>query len=141
MSFRAFLGFPAWALVGLITLSACASTQDMVSQNEDQLAAAGFEMRPANTPEREAMLKRMPPNQVVREVNGDNVSYAYADPIVCNCLFVGTQQAYGQYMRYLQARRLVNDQRMTAMMYDDPAWSWGAWGPWGPRYGFRRFGW
>jgi hypothetical protein len=28
---------------------------------------------------------------------------------------------------------------MTAQMYSDPAWNWGAWGPWGPGagpYGF-----
>ena len=45
-------------------------------------------------------------------------------------------------MRYLQAKRLVEEQRSAALMYSDPTWNWGAWGPWGPGFGFRRgFGW
>jgi hypothetical protein len=123
-------------------LSGCLSASEIISQQEDQLSAAGFVQRPANTSEREAMLKRLPPNQFVRRVNGDEVTYVYGDPVVCNCLYVGTQQAYGEYIRYVQARRLANEQRTTAMMYSDPAWNWGAWGPWGPRYGFGMgFGW
>ncbi|HXR95963.1 MAG TPA: hypothetical protein VN718_08790 [Rhizomicrobium sp.] len=136
--FRTFLIAAALA----VTLAGCASTQDLIGQQEDQLSAAGFVQRPANSPEREAMLKRLPPNQFVRRVNGDEVTYVYGDPVVCNCLYVGTQQAYGQYVRYVQAKRLVNEQRQAAMMFNDPAWNWGAWGPWGPRYGFHTgFGW
>src|SRR5579885_729823 len=78
----------------LAALPACVSTQQRVAQKEDQLAAAGFEVKPANTPEREQMLRRLPPNRFVQRVHGDNVHYVYADPIVCNCLYVGTQQAY-----------------------------------------------
>jgi hypothetical protein len=122
-------------------LTGCLSPQQAIGEKEDQLAAAGFIQRPANTPDREDMLKRLPPNQFVRRVDGDNVDYVYGDPLVCNCLYVGTQQAYGQYLRYIQARRLAEDQRAAAAMYSDPAWNWGAWGPWGPGYGFRRFGW
>lgn len=135
--FKASLTIAGCALL----LAGCLSPQELIGQQEDQLAAAGFVQRPANTQEREDMLKRLPPNQFVRRVDGDNVTYVYGDPVVCNCLYVGTQQAYGQYMRYLQARRLTEEQRTTAMMYSDPAWSWGAWGPWGPGYGFGRFGW
>lgn len=124
-----------------LLLAGCLSPQQVIGQQEDQLAAAGFEQRPANSAERQDMLKRLPPNQFVRHVDGDNVTYVYGDPVVCNCLYVGTQQAYGAYMRYLQARQLMNEQRAAAMMYSDPAWRWGAWGPWGPRYGFSAFGW
>ena len=135
-------GFKASFLVLALALAGCASPQELINRQEDELAAAGFEQRPANNPDREAMLKRLPPNQFVRRVDGDQVTYVYGDPVVCNCLYVGTQQAYGQYMRYVQAKRLVDEQRSAAMMYSDPAWNWGAWGPWGPRFGFRSgFGW
>ena len=109
-------------------LAGCASPAQLAAEREDQLAAAGFVQKPANTPEREDMLRRLPPNQFVRRVDGDDVNYVYADPLVCNCLYVGTQQAYGQYMRYLQAKRLVQEQRSAALMYSDPAWNSGAWG-------------
>jgi len=123
-------------------LAGCASAAQLTAEKEDQLAAAGFVQKPANTPEREDMLKRLPSQQFARHVDGDDVTYVYADPLVCNCLYVGTQTAYGQYMRYLQAKRLVEEQRSAALMYSDPTWNWGAWGPWGPGFGFRRgFGW
>lgn len=136
-------GFRALGLVSLLALSACVSTEDRVSQQGDRLIAAGFIQKPANTPERRDMLNHLPPHTMVRQVSGDNVSFVFADPLVCNCIFVGSQAAYGRYQRYLQARRLVNEQRQTAMLYADPAWNWGPWGPWGPGwrpgFGVRRF--
>src|SRR5277367_2820747 len=123
------------ALIAVFTIVACQSQSALVTQSEDNLAAAGFVVRPANTPERQAMLKRLPPHQFVQRVNGDTVHYVYADPLVCDCLYVGTQQAYNQYKRDQQQKNLADEQQMTAQMYSDPAWSWNAWGPWGPGVG------
>jgi hypothetical protein len=116
----------------------------VIEEKEDSLAAAGFILRPANTPERVAMLKRLPPNRFVRREHGDAVHYVYADPIVCSCLYVGTQQAYAQYLRDRQQKAIVDQQQLAAQEYSDAAWNWGAWGPWGPGYGFGYaggFGW
>jgi len=117
-------------------LGACATQQERVTQKEDSLAAAGFTVRPANTPERQAMLNKLPPDHFVQRVHGDVVTYVYADPMVCDCLYVGSQQDYGQYRQQKQLQKIANDQQMTAEMYSDPSWNWGAWGPWGPGYGF-----
>jgi hypothetical protein len=117
-------------------LAGCASQQQVVEQKEDQLAAAGFIARPANTPERRDMLKRLPPHQFAQRVRGDAISYVYADPLVCGCLYVGSQAAYDRYKLYIQQKRLADEQQLTAQAYSDAAWNWGAWGPWGPDYGF-----
>ncbi len=109
-------------------LSACQTEQQAVAEHEDSLAAAGFIVRPANTPERIAMLKRLPAHRFVQRVKGDQVHYVYADPLVCGCLYVGTQQAYNTYKRDRMQQQLADEQQMTAQMYSDPAWSWGAWG-------------
>jgi hypothetical protein len=82
------------------------------------------------------MLNRLPPHRFVQRVHGDVVHYVYADPLVCDCLYVGSQQAYSSYKRYMQQRNLTDEQETTALMYSDPAWSWDTWGPWGPGYGF-----
>lgn len=124
------------ALLALSALSACETPQERVTHHEDNLAAAGFIVRPANTPERQAMLKRLPPHHFVMRTKGDTVHYIYADPLVCGCLYVGTQQAYNQYKRHEQDQNLADEQQMTAQSYSDAAWNWGAWGPWGPGYGF-----
>jgi hypothetical protein len=125
-------------LLGIGALAACQTQQQIVSQHEDNLAAAGFVVSPANTPERQAMLKRLPPHKFVQRVSGDTVHYIYADPLVCGCLYVGTQQAFAQYKLHEQQQNLADEQLMTAQTYSDPAWNWNAWGPWGPGvpYGF-----
>lgn len=118
-------------------LSACQSQQQIVADREDNLAAAGFLVRPANTPERQVMLHRLPPHKFVQRVNGDVVHYVYADPLVCGCLYVGTQQAYNQFKANQLQKNLADEQAMTAQTYSDSTWNWGAWGPWvGPGYGF-----
>jgi hypothetical protein len=127
-------------LVAFQGITGCRS--QIIQNKEDSLAAAGFILRPANTPERVAMLKRLPPNHFVRREHG--VHYIYADPIVCSCLYVGTQQAYSQYLRDRQQQQIVDQQQIAAQEYSDAAWNWGAWGPWGPEYGFAYgggFGW
>jgi hypothetical protein len=129
----------AAGLLGVCSLSACQTSQQRVEQHEDLLSAAGFIVRPANTPERQAMLNRLPPHQFVQRVNGDVVHYVYADPLVCGCLYVGSQQAYNQYKANQLQQNLANEQQMTAQTYSDTTWNWGAWGPWspvGPGFGF-----
>jgi hypothetical protein len=127
-------------------VAGCQTRPQAVVRHEDNLAAAGFVVRPANTPERQAMLARLPPHIFVQRVNGDQIHYVYADPLVCGCLYVGSQQAYNQYKRDQQQKQLADEQQMNADTYNDAAWNWGAWGPWGPEYGFAygpgvRMGW
>ena len=122
--------------LALLVLAGCMSQQQRVADKEDSLAAAGFVQRPANTPERQAMLNRLPPHKFVRHVHGDNITYVYADPLVCDCLYVGSQQAYGQYQQALQQKSIADEQELTAQEYADPAWTWGPWGyGFGPEFG------
>jgi hypothetical protein len=121
---------------GIASISACETPQERVTHREDNLAAAGFVIRPANTPERRAMLAKLPAHHFVRRQKNDTVYYVYADPLVCGCLYVGSQQAYGNYRDQQRQQHLVDEQQMTAVEYSDNAWNWGAWGPWGPEYSF-----
>jgi hypothetical protein len=120
------------ATAALVALAACQSTPANIGAYEDNLAAAGFVMRVANTPERQAMLRRLPPHRFVVRQNGDTIHYVYADPLVCDCLYVGTQQSYDRYRANQLQQQLVDEQQLAALSYSDAAWSWGAWGPWGP---------
>ena len=133
-SWSRLLGSAALVMLAVSALSAC-QTQ-AVATREDNLAAAGFSVKPANTPELKAMLNRLPANRFVIRQNGSVVHYVYADPLVCGCLYVGTQQQYNQYVRDRQTQDLVDEQQMTAQMYQDANWNWTPWGPWGPQYGF-----
>ncbi len=127
-------GFTALAVASV--LGACATPQQMIQAREDRLAAAGFEVHPADNMHRKAMLRSLPPHRfVVRDVHGSYV-YLYSDPLVCGCLYVGTQKAYNTYRQEMFQQNLADEQQMTAQMYDNPAWSFGGWGgPWGPGFG------
>ena len=118
----------AASLATCLAFSACSTPQDRAERHEDLLAAAGFTVRPSNTPERVASLQQLPPNKVVMRAHGGDVRYVYADPIVCNCLYVGDQAAYGRYRQEILARHLANQEQATARMNED-SWNEGPWGP------------
>ena len=119
-------------LAGICALTACQTAPPNFAAYEDGLAAAGFVRKLADTPQRQAMLARLPPNQFLIRQNGDVIHYVYADPILCGCLYVGTQQAYDQFRANQQQQNIANEQQTAAQMYQDAAWSWDTWGPWGP---------
>ena len=116
------------ALLGVALLvSGCTNPQQRVENKEDLLAAAGFIARPANTPERQAMLHRLPPDRFVRRARGNQFVYLFADPLVCNCLYIGDEAAYGRYRQEMQQRLIANEQLLSAEMNEDTTWTWGWW--------------
>lgn len=121
------LAFRLAALAACLAAVACATPQQRAVDREDLLTAAGFTARPANTPERVASLRGLPPNKVVQQTRGSTVSYVYADPLVCACLYVGDQAAFGRYRQEVFQRRLANEQAMTAQM-NQMDWDYGPWG-------------
>jgi hypothetical protein len=131
MTMKMFATLAVVSVTGL-ALAACETTAERVGAKEDTLAAAGFTMLPANTTERQNELHQLPPNKFVPKTAGDTTQYVYADPVVCNCLYIGDQKAYGAYRQDVLTKNIVDEQQMTAMTYQD-GWDWGGWdwGPWG----------
>ncbi|HTV52235.1 MAG TPA: hypothetical protein VME21_13695 [Steroidobacteraceae bacterium] len=126
-------------VAAIVCLAGCESMQGRVSDKEDLLAAAGFDVKPATTPERLAELRSLPANKFVSRAKGDHVEYLYADPLVCNCLYVGDQSAFNAYKREVFQRKLADEQQLTAELYQEPpgfwyGWSWGPWGWPGPAW-------
>lgn len=134
----------AGLLLALGLLSACQTPARRVANRENDLAVAGFLVRPANTPQRQSLLARLPPHKVVQHVKGDDVRYVYADPSVCKCLYIGSQAAYAKYQENRQSDRRIaqlkqslkdhnnaaEDDDFNAEVYDDPSWDWNVWAPW-----------
>ncbi len=117
-----------FAVAGLaFGVAGCVSPQQQVAQKEDLLAAAGFQVRPADSPHRVAAMKRLPPNRFVTKVINGNPVYLYADPLDCNCVYFGTQQNWDAYKQEMFAKQIVNEQQMTAIMNQED-WDMGPWG-------------
>jgi hypothetical protein len=112
----------------LVIFAVCAglSACNQVQNKEDLLAAAGFTVVPANTPQRQASLASLPPHKFAQQVRNNAVLYIYADPTICDCLYVGNQAAYDRYRQDVFAKNLANEQQMTAQINEMN------WGPWGP---------
>ena len=89
---RTVLLLAALALLG----AGCAAIQRDTGL---MLTAAGFHMRPADTPERQADLRSMPPHRIVSRTENGNIVYMYADPDNCHCLYVGGNKEYSEYER------------------------------------------
>jgi hypothetical protein len=112
------------ALLALcVFVSACAT---QVQNKEDMLAAAGFSLVPANTPQRQTSLTSLPPHKFVHQVRNNAVIYVYADPTICDCLYVGNQAAYDRYRANVFQKQLADEQAFTAQVNE---MNWDAWGP------------
>ena len=84
-------------------------------------------VRPADSPHPVAAMKRLPPNKFVTKVVNGNPVYLYADPLVCNCVYFGTQQNWDVYKQEVFQKQLANEAQMTAILNQE-AWDWGPWG-------------
>lgn len=123
------------ALAVTVSLGACAAA---VTNKEDMLAAAGFRLQPADTPARQAALRAMPVHKLSMQNRNGKIVWVYADPTICNCLYLGDEQAYDFYRRMMFQKNLVNEQQAVAQMTEYSAvpypFAWETWGPGTPYY-------
>ena len=120
-----------------LLLGAGACTQ-MVENKENMLAGAGFKMQPANTPARTAELRKMPPHKFTVQTRNGNSIWIYPDPTVCNCLYLGDQQAYDIYRRMMFEKSVAQQEQTAALVNQNSAmpypFAWETWGPGTPYY-------
>ena len=119
------------AMAVALVASGC-STNSQAIETERLLAAAGFQMRLAYTPDKLTRLTAQPQRTLVPHDQNGKIMYSYADAKVCKCLYVGTERAYGRY----QKLALVHEdsvRRLQAAQYqENAAMDMSTWGPWGP---------
>lgn len=120
------------ATLGAI-LTGCAtpppSMQQQAAQQEKLLSAAGFNVRPADTPRKMAQLQKLSPYQVLMRFRNEQAVYVYADPQYCQCLYFGNEQAYQTYRRLAIEQNIANEQYAAAQMNEDATMDFGVWGP------------
>jgi hypothetical protein len=122
-----------WLIAALaFALTGCTAIQkQQAAQAEQLLAAAGFEVQMADTPESLAMLRSVVPQRKVFRVDApDGPRFVYADADYCQCAYAGDEQAFERYQRLLSKQRLAAERDMAEQMGDDAARPWGLWSPW-----------
>jgi hypothetical protein len=116
-----------------VALAGCAAIQkNETDQTEQTLAAAGFQMQPADSPARMAHLQTLTQHKLVPHDKDGEMFYVYADASDCKCIYTGDEAAYQAYQKMAVDERIADDQRMAAEMNEDDM-DWGLWGG-----GFRR---
>jgi hypothetical protein len=82
---------------------------------EPMLAQAGFRTVPANTPTRSQKLGEMTPLRISHVSRNGKLSYWFADPYVCHCLYVGNEQNFDQFEQLKEAKQEEQSQEVTDM--------------------------
>lgn len=110
-------------------LTGCAAIEKAErGSTEQMLAAAGFNVVPANTPDRQASLAQLKPYVISRQFRGGQPLYVYPDA-EGNFAYIGDQAAYNRYQNLMVQQQISDQNLMAAQMASMPgAWGWGYWG-------------
>lgn len=124
---------PILFLVALgLSVTGCAAIRaHQTVETEQVLAAAGFQVKPADTAEKLAHLQTLTPRKVVRYTRDGQPQYVYADPETCKCLYVGDEQHYQKYQELSLQKQIADEQMSAAQTNWDASMNWGASDPWG----------
>jgi hypothetical protein len=123
-----------WSTVLLVTAVLAGSgctyfRKQEADQTEATLAASGFKVKPADTAKRQSDLAMFPVRKITTRVREGKLTYFYADPDFCKCLYYGDAQAYSRYQQLAIQRQIAQEQVEAAEMNQDAAMDWGMWGP------------
>ncbi len=94
----------------ILAVAGCATIQrEEAARTEQLLITAGFQMQPADTPQRLADLNSMPPRKLVVQSKNGNVVYTYADPDKCRCVYVGGPKEYSALQRARVGKEIADE--------------------------------
>jgi hypothetical protein len=110
---------------GLVAiLAGCQAIGNEEAESTEQvLAAAGFHMKEATTPQQLANLKAMTQRKIVMQEQDGATRYVYADAEDCKCVYVGSEKNYDEYQKLSIKQEIAQDNL-------DASMDWGMWGPW-----------
>jgi hypothetical protein len=133
----------AAALVAAFCLCAGASSAASESGKEQMLRIAGFKIKAADTPEKMAELRKLPPLTLIQKEHNGRQFTLYADPDGCSCLYYGDASALAAYRQEKRDSQTSDEgasptgkaPSMTQQAATEAEFGWGAFGEdgWGPR--------
>lgn len=118
-------------LLGSLLIAGCSLWQENVTSHqlhraqtmEPMLQDAGFARHEIDTPERQQQLQSLPPVRLMSYTgrHSGQKRWAFADPVLCHCLYIGTQYNYDNYQqikkdRYRQEAEASNEEINQAYM-------------------------
>jgi hypothetical protein len=108
----------------VLVLTGCQAIGNEEAQSTEQvLAAAGFHMKEATTPQQVANLKALTQRKLVIHDQNGQTRYVYADADGCKCVYVGSEKNYDEFQKLSIKQEIAQDNL-------DASMDWGMWGPW-----------
>ena len=89
------------------------------------LLKSGFLPRHAQTPEHMARLKTLTQRKIVRHENNDAVEYVYADARFCECVYVGSEEAYQNFIELFKRQKAIENERIWVKAGRQERVNWG----------------
>jgi hypothetical protein len=121
---KELLGSVMLVLAFAIFLGGCAGMQAQQVESKEQLmSAAGFQMKAADTPQKQAHIQTLPQHALLAYPYKGKVVYVYRD---VNTLYMGDQGAYQRYQRLAVEKQIAREQLQAAEMNETA--DWGVWG-------------
>lgn len=114
-----------------LTLAGCqALEQEEAKSTEQLLAAANFQIKQADTPQRMTHLETLTQRKLVPHDQDGQIRYVYADADGCKCLYVGDEADYDAYQKLAAQQRIADEEQEAATLSVGGPMDWGMWGPW-----------
>jgi hypothetical protein len=102
--------FHTIALAAALTVAGCAGyPKDPTFQQMNALAAAGFDLKMADTPAKLERIQKLPQLRLAQVEHKGRQVYVYTDAQGCQCLYAGDEKAYRRLLD--QSRRQKIDER------------------------------
>jgi hypothetical protein len=119
----------AFTAASLSGFSGCAAIRNQEAiKTERVLAAAGFQMKLADSPEKLAHLATLPQRNLAPRQKDGETWYVYADASACKCLYAGPEEAYQRYQKLALQQRISRQNEQAAEMNEDASMNWRVWG-------------
>jgi uncharacterized protein YceK len=120
---KKFLKVLSLVLAIALSLSGCAATQTQKAESTEQmLTAAGFQMKYADTPQRQAHIHTIPPRTIVAYPYKGKVMYAYRET---SALYLGNQAAYQRFQQMAFDKKIATQMLEAAEINEATGWPWG----------------
>ena len=109
-----------FTIVSFMLWGCAESPQHRAQRLEPMLSAAGFNMLPADTPSGSEGWRPTPLKMRYHFSNG-KPHYWFADPYVCNCVYVGNEAEFQKYQQLKLQQQMVEREQAAAEMNENAA--------------------
>ncbi len=115
-------------LMLVLTSAGCLKSPNQKAiDTERLLAASGFKMRLADTPEKLNQIKELPQRQIVAHQSKGKLLYVYVDAEHCQCVYAGSEEAYQRYQNLALQKKIDAEDRLDASRSQPGKMDWGDW--------------